>query len=96
MSLTPIPIHPQTRDGLVRGYGLMSRGMVDIVHTCPECHQLILVCDNGWLNAQPLAPSHKDYDVACGVTKMGPLTMMVGGAVDGGSRHMVHDHQPDG
>jgi hypothetical protein len=59
---------------------------------CPVCGTYILACDNGWLNAA--ATDAKD-PLVFGVMQFGPLLMMAAGDIDGGSRHLLHNHQPD-
>lgn len=70
----------------------MDPEIVGLSRKCSICGEAILVCDNGWLNAKP---DPNDPTAMFGVMKMGPLYMMAGGAIEGGSMHSVHDHQPD-
>lgn len=66
-----------------------DRDMVRLARRCPDCDDAILVCDNGWLDAKA------SPDGMCGVMKLGPLTMLCSPGGAGGSRHDLHEHQPD-
>lgn len=66
-----------------------DKEMVRLVRKCSECGEAVLVCDNGWLDAKPTPRG------MCGVLRMGSLTMLASGDLDGGSRHDLHVHQPD-
>jgi hypothetical protein len=94
MSLTPVPLSSDEIEQLDFFAFLGSdRDMLALIHRCPTCEQPILVCDNGWLDAKPA--EDRSSPLAMGVVKLGGLTMMAGGAVGGGSMHIIHDHQPD-
>src|SRR5258708_1505468 len=94
--MQPIPL------GLSEGQLVLSeifgqeRGMVGLIHKCPHCNQYILVPDNGvWLDAKPLPPGVENHNnpLAMGIMKMGSLRMAAGGDVQGGSKHLIHEHQ---
>lgn len=71
-----------------------ERGMLELIRKCPECEQFILVTDNRcWLDLTPTADP--EDPCAMGVVDLGGMKMAVGGAVDGGSKHALHDHQPE-
>jgi hypothetical protein len=91
---TPIPLDLSEAE-LMLGEALgQERGMLELVHRCPECQSFVLVCDNNvWLDAVPLEPGHNDA-CAMGVMKLGELRLAAGGNIDGGSPHSLHSHQP--
>ncbi len=80
----------------LEGYAMVTGSdpeLVSLARKCPVCKEAILACDNGWLDAKPA--EDQASPLAMVVMKMGTLYMMAGGDPDGGSRHTIHDHQPD-
>lgn len=72
-------------------------GMVRLAHLCPVkgCGAAILVCDNRvWLNAKPVEPGGPYDPLVMGVMQLGHMMVAAGGDIDGGSGHMMHEHQP--
>jgi hypothetical protein len=70
-----------------------ERGMLELIRKCPECEGYILVTDNScWLDLKPVTG---DDPCAMGVMDLGGMKLAVGGAVDGGSKHELHEHQPE-
>jgi hypothetical protein len=73
-----------------------DRKLLSITRRCPECSEPILACDNGWLDAKPIAGPYSEHiPGACGVLKLGPFYMLASGDLDGGSQHRLHEHQPE-
>lgn len=73
-------------------------GQLRVVKRCPDCDGYIIPCDNGiWLNAkaEPRGVENHTDPLAMGIMEMGGLLMAAGGDVQGGSKHRLHDHQPD-
>jgi hypothetical protein len=97
MQAQPIPLNPSEGELVLAEIFGNERGMMELTHKCGHCGQYILVADNSiWLDAVPLKPDDEDYNspLAMGIMKLGPLRMAAGGNIDGGSRHLLHEHQP--
>jgi hypothetical protein len=70
----------------------MPTAQLRTVKRCPDCDAYIIPCDNSvWLDAGR-APA--DDVTAMGIGELGGMMIALGGAVDG-SRHAIHEHQPD-
>lgn len=61
-----------------------------LIKRCPVCDEMIVVCNNGWLDIQPGDSVHHVWSVM----KLGQLFMMGAGGNGGGSKHDLHKHQP--
>lgn len=69
-----------------------ERGMLELIRKCPECEKFILVTDNDcWLDLKPT--TDPEDPCAMGIMNLWGMRMAVGGVVDGGSKHALHDHQ---
>jgi len=69
-----------------------------MIKRCPDCEAYIIPCDNNiWLDAkaQPRGVENHTDALVMGIIEMGGLMMAGGGDVQGGSKHRLHDHQPD-
>ena len=95
-TLTPIEIpFTEAEMQLAEIFG-KNRGMLELLRRCPECSELILVTDNSvWLDAKPVDQENHENPLAMGIMKMGTLSMAAGGDVQGGSKHLLHLHQPE-
>jgi hypothetical protein len=65
-----------------------------MIKRCPDCEGLIVPCDNGiWLDA---ARAPADGLALMGMMEIGGMILAAGPAEgESGSRHTIHEHQPD-
>lgn len=64
------------------------------IKRCPDCEGYIIPCDNGvWLDA---AKAPADAPAAMGIMELAGM-MLASSPAEGeqGSRHTIHEHQPD-